>query len=56
MVLGYFFSMFPARAGVILVHNKFIRINRNVPRASGGDPILITFMGEIFGCSPRERG
>ena len=54
--LCVFFSLFPARAGVIL-GQRFGRLTViSVPRASGGDPVFSSKIrnGEV--CSPRERG
>ena len=32
--------MFPAQAGVILILQQYIELTTDVPRTSGGDPIL----------------
>ena len=40
MVLGYFFSMFPARAGVVPDVVLLQEVPADVPRASGGGPFI----------------
>lgn len=49
-------TVFPARAGVILVSKISLKSMISVPRASGGDPGKMTISYQVGECSPRERG
>ncbi len=51
-----FFSVFPACAGVILLHADFLISRDGFPRVCGGDPgfIVAATLEKLF--SPRVRG
>lgn len=53
---GILFSVFPARAGVILLPIPAESAILSIPRASGGDPQLAALWDQMYKYSPRERG
>ena len=56
ILLSIFFTLFPARAGVILSPSEKMRRNETVPRTRGGDP-SVKITGKITSCcSPHARG
>ena len=48
--------MFPARAGMSRLYKVKTKIEADVPRASGDEPVTGSGMDERSECSPRERG
>ena len=51
-----FFSVFPAQAGVIPVHDIKTSCSFRIPRASGGDPRPLHTGESQLKYSPRKRG
>ena len=53
---GDFFSVDPARAGMILVLGPYRYGSRSGPRASGDDPYALVVERWGYEWTPRERG
>lgn len=50
------FSLFPAYAGVILVHDGYGSVYCAFPRIRGGDPTLGAITQGVYNFSPHTRG
>ena len=48
--------VFPAQAGVIPLELIRLISSSSIPRASGGDPTFLTYLGSPIAYSPRKRG
>ena len=55
-ILWDFFTVLPARAGVILINEKFAKWQRGTTRTSGGDPCYGVLKNDGLEYYPHERG